>query len=105
MFGVEHFVYMFPRNRPDPVSQPAGYWNNYTDQSMEYHGSSPIHGVVKLRSYTHLNQLPPPVGLKWIHAASSHPVPLLGLLSLLASIAVGSVLLVVLRKGSKGRQG
>ncbi|MDB6032882.1 MAG: Lectin, partial [Verrucomicrobiales bacterium] len=48
--GQEHFVGMFPPNRLDPVSQPAGYWNNFLDQDTEWHGGSPIHEVLKLRS-------------------------------------------------------
>ena len=103
MIGVEHFVYMFPRNRPDPVSQPVGYWNNYTDQSTEWHGASPIHGVVKLRPYTQPNHLPPLTGLKWIGAASYRSVLLLGLLSLLAGVGVGTVLLLALRKPRRPR--
>jgi hypothetical protein len=95
LIGTEHFVYMFPRNRPDPVSQPAGYWNNFTDQSMQPHGASPIHGVVKLPPSSSSNGLSP--AFNFLGNISARVLLVIGLLSLIVGAAVGVVLLTVLR--------
>lgn len=47
--GREHFVYMFGKDRPDPIAQPPGRWNNFQDLPAERLRAIPICGVVKLR--------------------------------------------------------